>query len=349
MKGTVVVLDQIAGRAAAALIIDGNLADFLIDPPQEAPLQAGAILRGVVDRQMKGQGGVFVRLPDDTRGFLKQVGGLAPGDRVLVKVTGHAEPGKALPVTMRVLFKSRYCIVTPGVAGLNISRQIRDEALRDDLGALAEAAMQGAPETLGLILRSVCRVAEDDVIAQDIAMMRDLAEKIGNDLEGPPELLLDAPGAQELAWRDWVDPIPDEVIDTPRAFDQLGVRDMLDALRGPSVALDNGAGMMIEPTRALVAVDVNTGPDSSPAAGFKANLAAARALPRQLLLRGLGGQITVDFAPMPKRDRHVLEQTLRAAFRQEGSETTLPGWTPLGNFEIQRKRDRMPLSESLPQ
>jgi hypothetical protein len=48
--------------------------------------------------------------------------------------------------------------------------------------------------------------------------------------------------------------------------------------------------MMIEPTRALVAVDVNTGPDTSPAASLKANIAAARDLPRQLRLRGWAGR-----------------------------------------------------------
>ena len=92
----------------------------------------------------------------------------------------------------------------------------------------------------------------------------------------------------------------------------------------------------------------DAGGDTSPAAALKANLAAARDLPRQLRLRGLGGQITVDFAPMPKKDRHILDQSLKASFRAESSETTLAGWTPLGNFEIQRKRDRMPLSQCLP-
>ena len=94
-------------------------------------------------------------------------------------------------------------------------------------------------------------------------------------------------------------------------------------------------------------LDVNTGADTSPAAGLKANIAAARDLPRQLRLRGLGGQIVVDFAPMPKRDRAAVEQQLRAAFRGEAAETSLAGWTPLGMFEIQRKRDRLPLAELL--
>ena len=47
----------------------------------------------------------------------------------------------------------------------------------------------------------------------------------------------------------------------------------------------------VEPTRALVAVDVNSAGGDSTAAGLKANLAALRALPRALRLRGLGGQI----------------------------------------------------------
>ncbi|HMP87981.1 MAG TPA: ribonuclease E/G, partial [Lacibacter sp.] len=55
----------------------------------------------------------------------------------------------------------------------------------------------------------------------------------------------------------------------------------------------------------------------------KASIAAAPDLPRQLRLRGLGGQITVDFAPVPKKDRGTLEQVLRAAFKGEAAETIL--------------------------
>ncbi|TMV60096.1 ribonuclease G, partial [Thioclava sp. BHET1] len=55
----------------------------------------------------------------------------------------------------------------------------------------------------------------------------------------------------------------------------------------------------------------------------------------------------IDFAPMPKKDRAALEQVLKAAFRGAGAETSLAGWTPLGNYEIQRKRERLPLAEAL--
>jgi Ribonuclease G/E len=58
--------------------------------------------------------------------------------------------------------------------------------------------------------------------------------------------------------------------------------------------------------------------------------------------------VTVDFAPFPKADRHRVDQALKAAFRAERDETVLAGWTPLGHFEMQRKRSRLPLSECLP-
>jgi Ribonuclease G/E len=50
---------------------------------------------------------------------------------------------------------------------------------------------------------------------------------------------------------------------------------------------------------------------------------------------------------MPKKDRRTFESALRAAFRQDATETALAGWTPLGHFELQRKRDRLPLTEVL--
>ncbi|MFN3643197.1 MAG: ribonuclease E/G [Gemmobacter sp.] len=345
MIGRVVVLDRIAGRAAAALMVDGQLEDVLIDPAGDDPRQPGAILRGVVDRPMKGMGGVFVALPGGN-GFLRQVSGLAPGERVIVQVAGPAEPGKAPPLTLRVLFRGRTCIVTPGAPGINISRRIRDEALRADLTAEATAVMQGADPDLGLIVRSAA--AQDETLSAEAADLRRLAETVMADRTGGPELLVAAPDAHEAAWRDWADPPPDAVEDRDGAFADTGVLDALDALRRPAVGLAGGASMVVEPTRALVAVDVNTGGDTSPAAGLKANIAAARDLPRQLRLRGLGGQIVVDFAPMPKKDRGTLEQVLRAAFKAEGGETTLAGWTTMGLYEMQRRRDRVPLTDLMP-
>ena len=65
---------------------------------------------------------------------------------------------------------------------------------------------------------------------------------------------------------------------------------------------------------------------------------------RTTLRQRLGGQAVIDFAPSPKGDRKRIEDALKSAFRKDGSETALAGWTPLGNFELQRKRDRAPLA-----
>ncbi len=342
MKGRVLCLDQIDGRPAAALMVDGRLEDLAIDPAGDDPLP-GAIYRAVADRPMKGMGGMFVKLPGGS-GFLRQVSGLAPGQKLLVQVSGPAEAGKAIPVTLRLLFKSRFAIVTPGAPGLNISRRIKSEPLRDALTAMAGEGMAGADAGLGLILRSACEEAEPDAVAEDIAAMRGLAETVLADLDGGPELLVDGASAHDLAWRDWLDPAPDEVAHEGSFADQA-VTEAIDELLSPRVELGEGH-MMVEPTRALVAVDVNTGADTSPAAALKVNVAAARDLPRQLRLRGLGGQVVIDFAPMPKKERHILDQVIKAAFKGDG-EAHLAGWTTLGLFELTRRRDRLALRDLL--
>ena len=138
MKGRQIILDHINGREAAALMVDGQLDDLLIEG--DAP-RVGTIYRAVADRPVKGQGGMFLKTPDGAA-FLRQVKGLAPGDQILVQVTGIAEPGKAIPVTQKVLFKSRYAIVTPDAPGLNVSRSIKDDDLRDTLKGIAHGVMQ---------------------------------------------------------------------------------------------------------------------------------------------------------------------------------------------------------------
>lgn len=337
MKGRTIVLDHLQGREAAALIEDGVLQDLLIASDAPSP---GTVYRAIADRPIKGQGGMFLKTPDGSA-FLRQVKGMAPGQSVLVQVTGYAEPGKALPVTQKLLFKSRFAIVTPDAPGLNISRSIRDDAERDRLLEIAHDRAGAAG--VGLILRSSCEGASSDDIAQDIDAMISLAEAVTSDAGSEIEVLAQGDGPHLLAWRDWV--APAEIVTRSGSFETHGVLDALDDSLGEAVPLGGGGCLFVEPTRALVAVDVNTGRDTSLASGIKANLAAAAALPRALRLRGLGGQIVLDLAPMPKKDRRGFETVLRQAFKRDDVETALVGWTPLGHYELQRKRARMPLGE----
>ena len=332
MKGRLIVLDHHKGQQIAALMVDGRLDDVWFDT--EAP-RPGTIYRAIADRPVKGMGGMFVKTPDGP-GFLRHAKGLSPGQPILVQLTSYAEPGKALPLTQKILFKSRFAIVTPDAPGLNISRSIRDEEQRETLMAIAHSEM--GKSDMGLILRSCCVTADSSAIAEDINAMADLATQILAEQTGVAETLLEGDGPHALAWREWSEPA--EIETSSGGLEQHAVLDALEALQSPCVTITQAGHVYIEATRALVAVDVNTGPDTSPAAGLKANLAAAKDLPRQLRLRGLGGQIVLDPAPMANKDRRQFETALRNAFRTCQVDTNLVGWTTLGHFELQRQRAR---------
>jgi len=339
MKGAQVILGHVGQTQVAVRMENGRLNDVLVEDLDTPAI--GTILRGVVDRPMKGIGGVMLRVPGGSA-FLRKASGLAQGQAVLCQVSGRAEDGKALPVTTRLLFKSRYAIVTPGAAGLNVSRQIRDDDLRDELGVLAREAMDGCDH--GLILRSACAVADVEDIVEDIAAMRDRADAILNDTGTGVEILLDGDAPHQVAWREWSDVT--DVLLGPDDLENTGAMDAVEMAQEIDAPLNPGS-MAVQATRALVAVDVNTGPDTSPAAAQKANLAAAADLLRQLRLRGLGGQIVVDFAPMTKRDRKPLEVAIRKACRGCPVATEFVGWTPLGHAELKRKRERVPVASVL--
>lgn len=347
MRGRMIVTERATdGRSRAALVVDGRLEDLLIDPPAGDPVPApGALYCAKIERLVPKMGAAFVRLGPDTTGFLRDAKGVREGERHLVQVVSYPEAGKASPVTRRVLHKTRTVIVTPDAPGLNISRRIRDAQVRERLREAAEAALSegramAAPEGSacwedpGLILRSQAESASDDTIAQDIAEAiaahAETAEAMMSAAEGP---IRPAPDAATLALREWTG--------EPRTgFEAHGICSLMDGLTDPTTSLPGGGWMAVEATRAMVTVDVNTATAFGAGAALRANLDAARDLPRQLRLRGLGGVVTVDFAPLPRKDRRRIEDALTTSFRHDPVETSLAGWTPLGLFEIQRKRER---------
>ena len=339
MKGRQIVLDRFGGREAAALLVDGQLSDLLIAADAPAP---GAIYRAVADRPMKGLGGLFLKTPRGAA-YLRNGKGIRAGAAVTVQVTGYAERGKAIPVTDRIVFKSRYAIVTPGSPGVNLSRSLRDPELRSTLSDLAEAEMSSSG--MGLILRSSAAGADTAEVVEDIRSLRRSAEAVIDAAEAGPSELLDGDGPWHLAWRDWTEAA--DIVRQEGAFGTLGVSDQIEALRDPRQQLPGGGSLFVEQTRALVAVDVNTNSDNSYAAGLKANLACLKALPRILRIRGLAGQIVIDPAPIARKDRRAVETALNAAFRGDGIATTFAGWTPLGHVELRRKRARPQLDDIL--
>ena len=108
-KGRLVILDKIEGRDCAALIDDGRLTDFLVDPNTKTP-RPGAIYRAKTMRPMKGQNGITLDLGAGHTGYLRNAKGIGPGETMLVQVSTHAEGTKAAASLMRAAMATAYAV-----------------------------------------------------------------------------------------------------------------------------------------------------------------------------------------------------------------------------------------------
>lgn len=348
MKGRVIAIERREGGVLAALVVDGRVEDVMLDPRSGDALPAPEQVHWArVDRVAPALGAAFLRLANGARGWLRAPDARA-GSMRLVQVARWADPGKAAPLSDRPIYKGRLAILTPGAPGINVARAIKGHEVRARLTDLGTEALAGAPASLGLVLRSAAADADDDALLSEIhALCVEMTRTEARATGAEPLLARPAPDAEARALRDWTDPAPDAIDDAPDAFERLGVWDALGALRDPTVDLHGGGWMSIEATSAMVAVDVNTGEDFSRGAAQNANLAACAELPRQLRLRGLGGVVIVDFAPVKKGARQGIDAALKRALGLDPVETQVAGWTPLGNLEMLRKRERRPLTELL--
>jgi len=130
------------------------------------------------------------------------------------------------------------------------------------------------------------------------------------------------------------------------------IAEAVAALAESSVSLPGGAAFHIQPTRALTAIDIDSGAVSAArqtksAAQAALNQAVLPELARQIMLRNLGGAIVVDLAGMPARRRAALAPALAAALAPDPLQPRLLGFTALGFAEISRPRQRPPLHELL--
>ena len=398
MSGTLVLARMQRGPEMAALVENGRVTDWIWGPTRGPRPETR--YKAKVERPVPGAGAVFVSLGEVGQGYLRDARGLKPGAVILVEATGIPEPGKAIPVSPRVLYRERFTIHTPGAAGVNVARGITEEEERARLGGIVEGHVADMVDWLGrmaelrdpddvarvrrvveahrsggTILRSAARGQPAERIVTDLNLATAARLEAEDALADPATPLgpIDEPPLPRVyALREWGDRIG-RVVLGPGDFDTLegleshrqspfadrierergdpldhhGVWDELERMREARTDLPSGGWMAVEATSAMVTVDVNTGGEFSTGAGVTANVEAARELPRQLRLRGLGGQIAIDFAPLKKTDRRRIEDTLKSAFRRDPVETTLAGWTPLGNFELQRKRERRPVAELL--
>ena len=134
-------------------------------------------------------------------------------------------------------------------------------------------------------------------------------------------------------------------------FHRYQVETQLDAMHSPTVNLKSGGYIVINPTEALVSIDVNSGRATRERnieeTAYKTNLEAAEEIARQLRLRDLGGLIVIDFIDMEDhRNVHTVEKRVKEAMKVDRARIQIGRISPFGLLELSRQRLRPSLLEA---
>ena len=344
---TIVIEPYGIGHAAAA-VKKGKIFDLMIDPSQEADRSlVGSIVTINTEKLVKGTNGYFVRLPDGSKGFIKGRKFLTRNKFVPVMVNANFEEHKALNVSEKLKLKSKYFIFTMGGVGINFSRKIRDQQISERVFKAVSQFLDQVPSDFGVVATSKCSIASDEDLSKAFEKQLEVLKTITDGEFRESKVLLRAPLSREFILDSYRLTKSNTIIESESAFDSFGLWEQIFDLLKSEVKLPNGGSIMIEPTSAFISVDINTGLDVSKSSGLRTNLMAMEELQRQLLARGLGGKIVIEFAPLSKLNRQKVENELLRYLREDPVGTILVGWTKLGNLELQRKKERIPLAEVL--
>ena len=134
-------------------------------------------------------------------------------------------------------------------------------------------------------------------------------------------------------------------------FVRYQIESQLDAMYGPELQLKSGGYLVIDPTEALVAIDVNSGRATKERTieetALRTNLEAAEEIARQLRLRDLAGLIVIDFIDMDEnRNQRAVERKLKEAMRIDRARIRMGRISPFGLMELSRQRLRPSLVEA---
>jgi len=342
------VLTETGKFKLAALLKNNELYDLLIEPLLDRKPSTGDIYRGILKNWNAALHAHHVDLGDHM-GILECKEPRQAGSVVTVQVTRPAQSHKDAKLTERVELIGNSLVMKPHQAGVfGASKHITpDEVIK---------ALSPYTETTSLILRS--HAAKEDIqnLTTEAARLTQLRAMIDN--INPPSLafltdvhqkalrewhwqqVMTSTGAFNAAQK-WIKafaPYKSDSIYQSRLdpFEDQDLYGTINDLYETSVHLPSGGTMMIEQTHALIAVDIDTG-HSDPA---KADYEAANLVCRQMRLRGLAGQICIDFCSGAQNRDTIM----KAIHDNLDRNTKIAGWGPLGMLELTRKRDRQPIT-----
>ncbi len=299
---------------------------------------------------------------------------LLKGQEMLVQVTKEQTALKGAAMTTYLSLAGRYTVLMPGREHIGVSRKIEDDEERQRLKKMAKDLT--VSEGCGFIVRTVAAGRNKREISRDLSYLVRLWEdlrKKAQDMPSPSQVYKE----QDLALRtirDHFTPdIKEILIDdediyekareymkvlSPRyqnlvkfhkenrpIFARHQIEEQTEAIFSNQVRLKSGGYIVINPTEALVSIDVNSGRFTKGAkleeTAFKTNIEAAEELARQLRLRDLGGLIVVDFIDMreSKHQREV-EKSLKAETKKDKAKIDLGRISKFGLLEMSRQRIR---------
>lgn len=133
-------------------------------------------------------------------------------------------------------------------------------------------------------------------------------------------------------------------------FNQYNIEEQIESIYKPQVTLPSGGSIVINPTEALVAIDVNSGRTSKNSdfeeTIFLANMEAAAELARQLRLRDLGGLIVVDFIDM-RNKKHIrdVERQVKLSMKKDKAKVDISKISRFGLMQISRQKMGAPIEK----
>ena len=297
---------------------------------------------------------------------------LQEGQTVMVRVRRGEQSSKGARVTTVVTLAGRTLVYLPFNDFSGISRRIDDPEERRRLREAMEA-MDPAP-TGGFIVRTAAQgLPAESLLAERETLLRRWQTVLGrNDTLRAPACLeeelplylrvlrdlmgmeirsitVDSPGTRDRIAAFLEDPAH-ELQRRLRLYEgsvplmeDLGLQKELDRALGSKVWLKSGGTLVVNPTEALVAIDVNSGKYVGKRGlnetALKINLQAVKEVVRQIRLRDLGGIIVIDFIDMgPERLRRELMDAFRTEMRRDRSRSRIEDISAFGLVQLTRKR-----------
>ena len=305
---------------------------------------------------------------------------LRRGQELIVQVEKGERDMKGAALTSYLSHPGRYMVIMPGSDSAGVSRKVESEGDRKKLKELA--AELTIPEGIGYIMRTEALGKTKTELKKDLQSLVKLHKDI---LAKAKKTKAPALIYQELdlvirTIRDYFTAEIDEVlVDSPEVYQQARdfftktmpkfeglvklhqekrpifskyqLEEQIDQIHEKKVPLKSGGSIVIEPTEALVTIDVNSGKSTGEKGvedtAFKTNMEAAEESARQLRLRDLGGLIVIDFIDMRDKKHMIeVEKTLKNSLKADKARVTVGRISQFGLLEMSRQRIKAALSEA---